>query len=493
VDTTGPRPAAGPALVGITTVAVLAGVVRATRPLLTGTDPFWHYDLGRRIVAGGLPRTDPYSFLRDGHEWILNQWGTEAVFGVVDRIGGLGLLALFAALLVGAAYGVTGWAMWRRAPTLATMLLFGAVVLASMSNWSLRGNLFTFLLLPVFLTELLRDDGPRPVVVVPLLVVWANLHAAYLFGVGLLLLWLVGTWAVASPDDAAWLRRRAPVLVVGGLLAGLVTPYGPRFLVSTLELTTRAGGAGISEWTPAPLTRIDVLPYTFLVGVVLVALAVAARRQDLPEALMVVAAVLFGATAIRNLATASIVVGVVGAPYVSSALRQVRRVPDGAPRPPSGLDRLLVGVVGVVGLVLVLAVVPRSGAVAAHLGNNTAPLDLIDRLDASPGEERVVTTSTWSGAVAALTGDHVRTAVDGRLELFSDEEIQVVRDLESADPGWQGTFDRWCVTAVLIPADAPLDRALDDSGAWTMAAEAGDDENRARLWAPDRARPCKGR
>jgi hypothetical protein len=471
-------PASGPALVGVVALAVFAAIVRASRPLLSGTDSFWHYDLGRRIWDSGLPRTDPYSFLREGQEWILNQWGSEAVFGAVNALGGLRPLAVFTALLVGGAYLLVGWKIWTRTASLLAVPLLGLVVLASMSNWNLRGNLFTFLILPMFLGELLRADGPRAKIMLPLMIVWANLHAAFLLGAGLLAVHLVGRLVIDWPARREAVLRAAG-LIVGGLLAGVVTPYGPAFLVSTLSLATRAGGAGISEWMPPPLTRIDVLPYTLLVAAVLVAVGLAARREDLANVLAIVAAALFGLSALRNLATASIVVAVVGAPYVQPAWASLRRRDTVARprRPLAPFDRAMAAVVVVGGLIATAVLVPASGKVQDHLGD--VPYDLITALAAEEREVRLVTTSSWSPAFAALTPESVKTAVDGRLELFSDVEIQTVRDLESANSGWQNTLRGWCTTDVVLPTVLPLEAVLRASPQWRLVRSVPTDSNGA--------------
>lgn len=451
-------------MVGVVAMAVLAGTIRASRPVLAGIDPFWHWDLGRRILVNGLPARDPYSFLTQGQEWVLNQWGFDLLVGLVDALGGLWLVAVLAVILVATTYGLVGWQAWQRAPSLLTVFLLGLVVTSSMDNWALRGNLVSTVLLALLLRELLRPDGLRIWAVTLLLVVWANAHATYLLGVAVALAHVAGRVAV-STHRRDWLARGAGVLFAG-LVAGVVTPYGPRYLTSSFTQLGRAGLAGITEWGPTRLTDLTNLPYALLLGLVLISLGVAARRRDLPDIAVIVFASLFGMAANRNVAAAGIVIVVVGAPYVRTAWIEVRG--GGAAvgtRSPSRFDLALAGMIVLGGVGAVLTVLPPSSNIAAHTAG--VPLSLTSALEAEARQVRLITTSRWAPALSTLTGDHVRTAVDGRVELFTDEQFDEYRMVAGAGHGWEDGLDAWCASDVVIPVGSPLDEALNASTVWT--------------------------
>lgn len=467
---------------GVTAVAVLAGIMRASEPVLGGPDPFWHWDLGRRIVRNWLPTSDPYSFLTNGRDWVLNQWGTEALVGVVDAIGGLWLVGIFAALLVSAAYFHVGWRVWRRCPSLLSVALFGLVYMAGMSNLTLRGNLFTYLLAPVVLAELHREQGPRPLVVVLTMVVWTNLHAGYLMGLALLLVHAVGEVA-ANPDGRrrAELLRHRGFLLAAALGATMVTPYGPRLLWQSLALSLRGAGSGISEWGAPTLTAPTVLPFTLVAALALVSIGVAAGRRDLPDVLVIVAFTLLGASATRNLAPAAIILGITAAPYLYRTVQGLRRASDkAAPSPVRTPDRVGVATLATVGVAVIVVLVPATSNPEAHASN--VPLAIVDELQAAERPIRAHVSSLWAPAVSILAGDDVRISVDGRLELFTADDIGSANTIENADPGWLDQLDQWCVTDVIVPEEGPAGVYLADHPDWTLATTdevAGRDEEMA--------------
>lgn len=483
-------PAAGPALVGVCAVVGLSGVIRASRPLLNGPDPFWHWDLGRRIVAArALPTADPYSFLTEGRDWVLNQWGTDLLIGLVTRAGGLPLLAFVTAVVVAVGVGLTGREMWQRAPSLLTVPLLGLVMLTSMSSWVLRGTLATLVLLPLLLREVHRSD-PRPWLLGVLFLLWANLHAAFLIGIALVAIDTVARVAVADPGERRSVAKRGATAFGAALVAPLVNPYGPRYVAEVFSLAAGGTGTGISEWAPPAILSLRFLPFTVLAALVLVAVAVSGRRADLPDILLVVSGTFIGLTAQRNAALGAVIVGVTGAPYVLRAWHEHRDDTAVPPTSPVGrIDGAIAAALAVASLAILIGTIPRSGALSDH--SEGVPLRLIGELDALERPVRLATSATWAPAVAALTQHHVQTEVDGRAELFDAEERAMHIALHRGAAGWDKTLNRWCITDALVPSRGPLHTTLQRSNEWNPAGiDHAEDRENSELWFTRRELPA---
>lgn len=448
-------------MVGVAALAALAGLLRANRPLLHGPDPYWHLDMGRRIVASGLPDGDPYSFLTSGEVWISAQWGTQAIIGLLDRVGGVWFVAFTATVIVALGIATVGRQMWVQVPSLVTVGLLALVMLASMAAWVLRGNLATLVLLPLLIGELLRSRR-RPWRILLLLVVWANLHALYLLGVGLLLLDSVGRWIRAPRSERGRVAKHGLVLTAGGLAAGALTPYGPRYVSEMLTLAATGGGSGITEWSATAVTSVQVSPFVLLIFVVLVAAVVTGNADDLPRALMLVAGTLLGFSAQRNVAAAAVIVGVVGVAFVG---RLVHGDVGAHTSAVGRLDLLLATLTLVAGVALIIATLPRTSSLAAHAAG--VPLRISDGLDQLNRPARVAVPSSIAPAIASLTGNDVRTEVDGRAELFNDAERSDHVALHAGHPEAQTILRRWCVTDVVTPSHSPLHVLLERDDAWS--------------------------
>src|SRR5438876_7812241 len=94
--------------------------------------------------------------------------------------------------------------------------------------------------------------SPIVFLVIPLTVLWANLHASALIVPVLVGLWTIGT----AIEDRAWTSRveRNAVLTLGTTLAVFLTPFSWHLPAYAIQLQTSSIRSAISEWQPPDLT-----------------------------------------------------------------------------------------------------------------------------------------------------------------------------------------------------------------------------------------------
>jgi hypothetical protein len=157
---------------------------------ITG-DTFFDLVAGRDIVQHGLPHADRLMAFTSGQGWQDQQWLAHlATYGIYS-LGGLPLVslvdtacmlgALLAAMLGARALG--GAATWIAAVACPVLLL--------LVPSTARAQTFALPLFAILVWLLARDaraPDRRIVLVVPLLVLWANLHGSVLLASGLVLI-----------------------------------------------------------------------------------------------------------------------------------------------------------------------------------------------------------------------------------------------------------------------------------------------------------------
>ncbi len=215
-------------------------------------DIWWQMANGREIVSGrGIPRTNLYSFTHRGYEVTPTHWAFGlGAYLVHGALGVNGLVVLKALLAAGAFTLVYLLARKRGAGAVAAAMIVALGVLASRKRFLERPHMFTMLGLALFayLVALIREGrrspsgqaGPpvdpggrrRLAYAIPVLaMLWANLHAGCLFGVGLVAFEAAGegvTWlwrrSRSGPEDPAAARSRGLMLTFGAAaLASAVT------------------------------------------------------------------------------------------------------------------------------------------------------------------------------------------------------------------------------------------------------------------------------
>jgi hypothetical protein len=205
--------------------------------------------------AGHLPRIDDFSYTAAGASWVDHEWLSGVVFYALLRLGGEPALQLFkyaaAACALGLVFAVHRSAH-RASPVwgASALSLLAAAYLAAYVS-TVRAQVFSigFFLLWLAVLERVRLrqwPAARLAWLLPLAVVWGNLHGGFVMGA-----LAVALYAVAH----ALLRRRADALSHAGLAVAmlaavaLVNPYGPRYLAFLLHAWS-FDRTGISEWQP---------------------------------------------------------------------------------------------------------------------------------------------------------------------------------------------------------------------------------------------------
>jgi hypothetical protein len=249
---------------------------------------------GRELLQHGFETTNTWTRI-GSHDWADQQWGAHVVFyGVWRLAGAAGLVALNVALLA-AGFALCLRARPRRASAvwsavlmlLVPVICVGELVFVRTQSFSV----FCFGLLACLLG---RDDGRlerRVLLALPLIAVWANLHAAVLVGAGVCVLY-AASCLVGSRE-----RTRALGLAIGACVACFASPVGlelPAYLRQTVENDDFRHF--VSEWQPVTLSNSPLFVVAALLACAVAVRATIPKRDKL----FVCGLTLAGFTAIRS-------------------------------------------------------------------------------------------------------------------------------------------------------------------------------------------------
>ncbi len=218
-------------LLGVFAWLFLAGPFGWTGLLMDG-DTGWHIRNGQYILTHhAVPHADLFSFSRPGAPWFAWEWLSDVVFASLFGWAGLKALVIFAALLILLLAALLFLIPIRRGvhPLLSAALTLAAVTAASV-HFLVRPHLFTLLFFTLALA-LITSDRSHPSralwSLVPLAVLWTNLHGGIFVLPLLTALWTAGAaWEAWIGKRGFGETKRAGLLTGLVLTATLVNPYG---------------------------------------------------------------------------------------------------------------------------------------------------------------------------------------------------------------------------------------------------------------------------
>lgn len=312
-------------------VLVLASslaLVAVAVPVLLIQDSWLALVDGRFIAQHGLPHVDDLTVMAHGARWIDQQWLAHLTLYELAHLGGLrlalaaGLVLTFLPLTLGALFA-------RKAGASARSVALVTLLPLIIAPWLLQLRTQT-LVLPIFVAVygLLAADSRRASrrvwLVLPLLVLWANLHGSVVLGAALV---CCHGLLLARRE-----RFRGLALVATAPATLFVSPYGLsvagyyRWMLLGSPLRKY-----VTEWQPATLGAGTAI--FFLTAVVmLVALGRHGRSVSVFERIALPVLFLAGLASVRNGAWFALATGVSAPLLVDAAWGTSGRLPEAARR-----------------------------------------------------------------------------------------------------------------------------------------------------------------
>ena len=249
------------AIVLFGTFAVFLGLI--SRISIVDLDLFHGMALFREALQlGKLPNYDLYSYIPTVYPVIHHEWGTGAILYLLTvklGLGAAGLIALKFLLTLFIVINCYRFALQRGGEklTFAYTAFFG-MVMGWIGFTTIRAQLFTLFLLLVLLFIIEGDRKKNPWVLwllVPLFVVWINLHGGFVVGLGLVGLYIMERflfhWWIDQDMIRAFRSVKKQLLVFFVSCMGLfINPYGSDYLPYLLQAITLDRTDLIPEWRP---------------------------------------------------------------------------------------------------------------------------------------------------------------------------------------------------------------------------------------------------
>lgn len=440
----------------------------------------WHVKVGEIILDRGFPPTDPFTYTFEGYPWIPQQWGAEVLMALAHRAGGLDTMLLGFATLVAGLFTL----IFRRAaqagmgPLLAAPIVGGTLAVGAF-HYFVRPHMFTIALLGWTMTcvvdfERGRCGVARLAWLIPLYVVWTNLHGGVLGGTMTLGLAVAGWGILFLANRPSPIRNwRTGFLLVGIVVACGLTPFVNPFGMEMIRTWQRIVGSKVLPQVVnehMPLDPATPLGQTVLAFGAFYLVLLAGTLPKLPRVswLIPLAWLVLSFKGIRQGPLFAITAAVAAVDLWPETVwhRLLKKYGDGSlARDPEAAPRRTFAWAAVPTLAVLIALtlqlnrvaVPVVGHGWARLDPDFIPTDLTSEMQAYaasvPPGTHVFNDANLGGYLIYHTPS-LKIFMDDRCELYGDDEIRYYSDTLGMPPEQLGPrFEEWA-------ARLHFDRAL---------------------------------
>ncbi|HUK07334.1 MAG TPA: hypothetical protein VLX09_05650 [Stellaceae bacterium] len=420
--------------------------------LLRDPDTFWHIAAGNWIWSHqGIPATDPFSFSMAGAPWTAHEWLAELILaGAYDALGWTGVV-MITALAIAIAFAVLGEALLRVLSPLAALPLIGAAFYLAAGHLTARPHALALPILVLWAAALLkarREQCVPPLTLLPLMTLWANLHAGFVAGLGLAGLFAAEALLMA-PSRAERLvqLRRWSLFVTGAALASLLNPHGLALWRFPLELMSNPFALSfVGEWHAPDFSRIQ--PVEIFLLALLALLARLRLRLPWTRLFLLLGLVHMALGHARNAELLALLTPLLLAEPIAAAW------PLGAVVPAPPRSRAIA-------LPLLLLALASGVALARgypHDESAIAPRRALEAAEQAGLAGPVLNDFDFGGY---LIFEGVPPLVDGRIDLFGDAFLRdYAAALAASGDALPRILDRYHITWALLEPSTPAAAAL---------------------------------
>jgi hypothetical protein len=306
----------------------------------------------------------------------------------------------------------------------------------------------------------------------PLMLLWANLHLGFVFGLMLLACWLAALALDAMRGrDVAW---RTPLAVSAAcVVAACVNPSGPAILwyPARYLLDGSVTNSMVAEWQRPDPTSLGHAPIFACAALVALGIALPSRPRPF-LCLAGIASVALSMLAVRNAPFVALMLLPVAGPALAARWPALLRDGDAVARVPA-----LAAATLAVGVAIGMATISmRATGAPLALGappDDGYPASAAAYLNEHESGRRLFNDYNYGGFLIERLYPDTPVFIDGRTDFYGDALLRDYVTIADAQPGWRARLDTYGVDGVLTNARSPLAAALASDVGWSREYEDG--------------------
>ncbi len=243
-------------------------------------DAYWHIKIGEWILAHHqVPTTGIFSHTNPDTPWVSHEWLSEVILYKVFQYGnwaGLVFLTMFSSFTT---ILIVLWFLLKRLSTVQSLIFVLFAYLLLLPHFSPRPHILAIPIMTYWtacLIEACEKQGRPPFHILPLMILWVNMHGSFIAGIAFSVFFAAETVFYATSEARKKLVSSWMIFILAALLATATTPHGFAgwllpFQVSNQSYATSRIGEWLSpdfhNFQPLELWLLSFLTLTLMQGI----------------------------------------------------------------------------------------------------------------------------------------------------------------------------------------------------------------------------------
>ena len=474
-------------------------------------------DLGRHLTIGNyildhavIPSRDIFSHTMYLERLTPHEWLAQVIFALAYHLMGLDGVVILSALLIGVTFTWVYLNCLARSGSVLISLAFVILAAATASlHWLARPHLFTWLLAVVWVAVLERIRAGEPNrwwTGIPVMLLWANLHGAFLVGFAILALYLAGElwdWWLSGDD---WMEGKGSeqvdpgiepllsfkagtgkhdkienrlanyfLLGVSSLLVTLINPSGWRLWSTGIGfLRSDYLVSHTAEYLPPNFHEPSSWPFAAMITLSILVLGTARNRLAGAQLLSLAAWTAMGLYSVRNVPLYALLAAPILAETAGRFFQQttlLERITNLECRLAAVQSYLRCHFWPVVTFLLVVAALGSGVKLDYQARGNrflpeVFPVGAVDWLETHPVSGNMFNFFPWGGYMLFRLWPQQQVFIDGQTDFYGEALTREYEQVITLSPGWEDTLDDYQVGYAIMPSGSDLVMALRITKGW---------------------------
>lgn len=424
----------------------------------------WLIQTGVYISKSGIPHHDVFSWTFPERAFTAYQWLAELFLGTLYQWGGFYSIGLLASIAAGLLYFFILPSIWLSMGVRVPLILGAMSFILTPHFFNARPQLFSYLALLGTVLLMEKVSGLKKYLLfLPLLAIWVNVHSFWLFGLGIVIIYLLQEKNL----------KILPVIacIVALLAVTLLNPYGAGLHA---YLKTFLDGSQFMQMREVEPSWTDPAVKTWLIYMIFAWLTILRAGKKLsPAGIFACLITTIFSILVRRYQSLAVIVTWFYFGQAISFIPQARAVDLIQP----ARMRLLLAAIAITTPLIVWTLIcpsEKAARVLFYEGNEDV-LDYYRELKNDYQGFCDPTSGSWLIAKGCLP-----VFIDTRYDMYPKDFCQTVLTILRSDPNWSQSLSKWPVKMLLLRDDFPLHQTLLADKNWYPAVDNG----RLSIWLP---------